>query len=653
MKNLISGMRLQRDNPKFLLAQYDALSSQIPILYILLIINALAVAITHINAAPLWLALYIPVALSVLCAIRAVWWQLNGKGKLNAEQAYRVMRRTIFAAGILTFCFAGWATALYQYGNAYQQGQIAYFLVVTGISCIFCLMHLPAAAIVTTATTFSTMVIVFMFSGNPVFQATATSVIFLAYPFLRVIHSYFQNFAGLVRLTEELGEKRAEAEEFNLINSRNALQDQLTGLANRRSFFRELQRQVRERPNEPPVVGLVDLDGFKPVNDVFGHSAGDMVLKETAIRFVGLMGGEGMVSRLGGDEFGIIFPNGMSQQRVSDLGQEFCSALRVPYEIPGGSIRISGSCGIVCPEGRDHSAEELYEKADFALYQVKSKRNGSVEFFSQDHEAILKQRHLIELELQGDQFAKELSLEYQPVIDLATGRVVGFEALARWNSIRFGRISPDAFVPAAERTAMIGKMTRILFAQALVGLATIPEPLRLSFNLSARDICDHETSMALLSMVNVSGIDPRRIEFEITETALLSDFDTAYEVIGLLRAAGITIALDDFGTGFSSLSHIHRLEFDKIKIDKSFVLQFEKDVRCMNITRSVASLCHNLGIDAVAEGVETAEIASALHACGVRLAQGYHFCRPLPLWQAIEFALESQADTIERSPLRA
>ncbi|PZM12036.1 putative bifunctional diguanylate cyclase/phosphodiesterase [Rhizobium tubonense] len=653
MKNLLSGMRLQRDNPKFLVAQYDALSSQIPILYILLIINALAVAITHIHAAPLWLALYIPVSLSVVCIFRIAWWQLNGKGKLNADQAYRVMYRTVYAAGILTFCFAGWATALYQYGNAYQQGQIAYFLVVTGISCIFCLMHLPAAAIVTTATTFSTMVIVFMFSGNPVFQATATSVIFLAYPFLKVIQSYFENFAGLVRLTEELGEQRAEAEQFNLVNSRNALQDQLTGLANRRSFFRELQRQVRERPNEPPVVGLVDLDGFKPVNDVFGHSAGDMVLKESAIRFVALMGGEGMVSRLGGDEFGIIFPHGMSPSRISDLGQEFCTTLREPYEIPGGSIRISGSCGIVCPEGTGHSAEELYEKADFALYQVKSKRNGSVEFFSQDHEAILKQRHLIELELQGDDFANELSLEYQPVIDLATGRVVGFEALARWNSARFGRISPDAFVPAAERTAMIGKMTRILFAQALEGLAAIPKPLRLSFNLSARDICDHETSMALLSMINTSGIDPRRIEFEITETALLSDFDTAYEVIGLLRNAGITIALDDFGTGFSSLSHIHRLEFDKIKIDKSFVLQFEKDIRCMNITRSVASLCHNLGIDSVAEGVETAEIAHALYASGVRLAQGYHFSRPLPLRQAINFALKSMGAENERDVLRA
>jgi diguanylate cyclase (GGDEF)-like protein len=653
MKSLISGMRLQRDNPKFLVAQYDALSSQIPILYILLIINALAVAITHMNAAPLWLALYVPVGLSVVCIFRIAWWQMNGKGTLNADKAYRVMRRTIFAAGILTFAFAAWAVALYQYGNAYQQGQIAYFLVVTGISCIFCLMHLPAAAIVTTATTFSTMVIVFMFSGNPVFQATAASVICLAYPFMRVIQSYFQNFAGLVRLTEELGEQRAEAEQFNLVNSLNALQDQLTGLANRRSFFRELQRRVRERPNEPPVVGLVDLDGFKPVNDVFGHSAGDMVLKESAIRFVALMGGEGMVSRLGGDEFGIIFPHGMSRERIGDLGQDFCATLRQPYEIPGGSIRISGSCGIVCPEGSGHSAEELYEKADFALYQVKSKRNGSVEFFSPDHEAILKQRHLIELELQGDDFAKELSLEYQPVIDLATGRVVGFEALARWNSARFGRISPDAFVPAAERTAMIGKMTRILFTQALEDLATIPRPLRLSFNLSARDICDHETSMALLSMITASGIDPRRIEFEITETALLSDFDTAFEVIGLLRAAGITIALDDFGTGFSSLSHIHRLEFDKIKIDKSFVLQFEKDVRCMNITRSVASLCHNLGIDSVAEGVESAEIAAALYASGVRLAQGYHFSRPLPLRQAIKFALRNQDARSEPDALRA
>ena len=153
--------------------------------------------------------------------------------------------------------------------------------------------------------------------------------------------------------------------------------------------------------------------------------------------------------------------------------------------------------------------------------------------------------------------------------------------------------------------------------------------------------------MALLAMIHRAGIDPRRIEFEITETALLSDFDTASETIGTLRAAGITIALDDFGTGFSSLSHIHRLEFDKIKIDKSFVMQFERDVRCMNITRSVADLCHNLGIASVAEGVESGEIASALHKSGVRLAQGYHFSRPLPLARVMEFIRRNEAETAE------
>ncbi|TCL75560.1 EAL domain-containing protein [Rhizobium sp. BK251] len=653
MKSFLAGLHLQRDNPTFLMAQYRALSSQIPVLYVLLVINALAVAITHIGTAPQWLALYIPVSLSIICLFRLCWWELQGKRVTDPATVYVIMRRTTVLAVVLSFAFGAWAVALYRYGDAYQQGQIAYFLVVTGTSCIFCLMHLPMAAIATTAVCFSTMVATFMFSGNAVFVATATSVIFLSVPFVRVINSYFQNFSGLVHLAEELKKKQAEAEELNVVNSTNALHDQLTGLANRRSFFVELQAMLAERPEEPPIVGLIDLDGFKPVNDLFGHSAGDHVLKETAARFLHLVGEDGLVARLGGDEFGLILPRGLERRQVADLGIALCSAVREPYDIPGGSVRVSGSCGIVYPEKRRHTAEELYEKADFALYQVKSKRNGSVEFFSPDHEKILSQRHVIELELQANDFGKELSLEYQPVVDLSSGRVVAFEALARWDSARLGRISPDAFIPAAERTAMIGKMTRILFAQALEALAVMPAQLRLSFNLSARDVCDHETSMALIAMVSRAGVDPHRIEFEITETALLSDFDTAYDVIGVLRAAGISIALDDFGTGYSSLSHIHRLEFDKLKIDKGFVMKFDREPRCVSITRSVASLCQNLGIAAVAEGVESAEIAEALRRMGVQLAQGYHFSRPLPLGEAIAFAAGRDRTAIGRRSLRA
>jgi diguanylate cyclase (GGDEF)-like protein len=574
---------------------------------------------------------------------RLCWWEINGKENVTPERALRLMRTTTGGAGILAFAFGGWAVALYQYGDASQQGQVAYFLVVTGISCVFCLMHLPMAATITTIITFSAMVLTFSFSGNPVFVATAISGLFLVLPFLRVINSYFQNFAGLVRLTEDLQKKQAEAEELNRVNSRNALQDQLTGLANRRSFFLCLERLLRKDPATPPVIGIIDLDGFKPVNDVFGHAAGDLVLKEAARRFLALVGDHGTVARLGGDEFGIIFPCGMTLKAVADLGQAFCAAVREPFEIPDGSVRVSGSCGIVYPGAGEYTAEDLYEKADFALYQVKSKRNGGVEFFSAEHEKILTRRHLIELELQANDFASELKLEYQPIVELKSGRVVGYEALARWDSPRFGRISPDAFIPAAERTAVIGRMTRILFGQALDALKVIPKHLRLSFNLSARDICDHETSMALLAMIHRSGVDPKRIEFEITETALLSDFDTADEVIGVLRAAGISIALDDFGTGYSSLSHIHRLAFDKLKIDKAFVMNFDRDARCMNITRSVANLCQNLGIASVAEGVESEEIAEELKAVGVRLAQGYHFSRPLPLELAIDYAVRREA----------
>ncbi|MBB3312953.1 diguanylate cyclase (GGDEF)-like protein [Rhizobium sp. BK196] len=640
MKNFIASLRLQKDNPKFLVAQFKALSSQIPILYVLLVINALAVAITHIKSAPLWLSLYIPVGLSIVCVFRLCWWEISGKENVTPERALRLMKVTLSGAVILTIGFGGWAIALYQYGDASQQGQIAYFLVVTGISCVFCLMHLPLAATITTVITFTAMIVTFLFSGNPVFVATAVSGLFLVLPFLRVINSYFQNFTHLVRLTEELKQKQAEAEELNLVNSRNALQDQLTGLANRRSFFLSLEKMLSKDPASPPVIGIIDLDGFKPVNDVFGHAAGDLVLKETARRFVSLVGDEGTVSRLGGDEFGIIFPSDMTFRAVSDLGLALCAAVREPFDISDGSVRVSGSCGIVYPDAGEYTAEDLYEKADFALYQMKSKRTGGVEFFSPEHEKMLTQRYLIELELQADNFAKELKLEYQPIVELRSGRVVGFEALARWDSARFGRISPDAFIPAAERTAVIGRMTRILFGQALDALKILPTYLRVSFNLSARDICDHETSMALLAMINRSGVDPKRIEFEITETALLSDFDTADQVIGTLRAAGISIALDDFGTGYSSLSHIHRLSFDKLKIDKAFVMNFDRDARCMSITRSVANLCQNLGIASVAEGVESEDVAEALKGIGVRLAQGYYFSRPLPLELAIDYAVQ-------------
>jgi diguanylate cyclase (GGDEF)-like protein len=632
---------LRRDQPKLLRAQVEALKVRVPILYVLLITNAAAVAATHIGTAPLWLATYIPGFLSLVCIIRIFWWKKLKPSAISVNQACSILNRTTALAVVLTIVFGVWAIALYTYGNAYQQGQIAYFLVVAGISCVFCLIHLPAAAILTAAITFNAMIFTFLFSGNPVFIATALSVVFLSYSFYTVILSYYENFASLVDLTEDLEKKHTELEILNDINSYNSLHDQLTGLVNRRGFFEYLDSILRQQGSKP-TVALVDLDGFKPVNDTFGHAAGDHVLKEAARRFREIIGTTGMAARLGGDEFGFVLPGAHDQETVATLANALCNALHAPFEIPDGTITISGSCGVVYSAPEIRTSEEIYNSADFALYQAKEKSRGGVEFFSQSHKEILGRNQAIEIALLSDQLSQELSLVYQPVLDLRTGKVTGFEALARWFSPVLGPVAPAEFIPLAERNGVINRITLLLLDQALDALKTIPADLHVSFNLSARDISDKNAAIAILAAVHTKAVNASRLDLEITETALLSNFETCSENIHLLRSAGISISLDDFGIGFSSLSHIHQFEFDKLKIDQSFVMDITSHVKSHNIIRSIASLCKGLKIISVAEGIETAEAFATIKALGVRHGQGYYFSKPLKLDDAIRFAKQRQ-----------
>ncbi len=638
---LMRATTLRRDQPKLLFAQVEALKVRVPIVYVLLITNAAAVSATHIGTAPFWLAAYIPGIIGLLSVMRIFWWKKLNLFGISVDEACDILNRTTRLAVGLTIIFAAWAVALYTYGNAYQQGQIAYFLVVAGISCVFCLIHLPAAAILTAAITFNAMIFTFLFSGNTVFIATALSVIFLSYSFYTVILSYYENFASLVELTETLEKKHTELEILNEVNSYNSLHDQLTGLLNRRGFFEHLDT-ILNSPDAKPTVALVDLDGFKPVNDTFGHAAGDHVLQESARRFQEIIGNRGLVARLGGDEFGFILSEELDQETVARLASGLCDALRAPFDIPDGSVTISGSCGVVYSTSKMRTSEDMYDSADFVLYQVKEKSGGSVEFFSQSHQEILGRNQAIEMALQSDQLSRELSLVYQPVLDLRTGKVVGFEALARWFNPDLGHVAPGEFIPLAERNGVINRITLLLLDQALDALKAIPAGLRMSFNLSARDISDKNAAIAILAAIHAKAADAGRLDLEITETALLSNFENCSENIHLLRSAGISISLDDFGIGFSSLSHIHQFEFDKLKIDRSFVMGVDTHVKSRNIIRSIASLCKGLKITSVAEGIETEEALEKIRTLGVRHGQGYYFSRPLQLADAIKFATEHQ-----------
>lgn len=626
-------------NERFAIAQYAALTRQIPILYVLLVVNAVALAWTHYGAAPTLQTVYIPGVLSLICVIRLAKWHLRRNEQPTAEQAIRKMRGTVVLAGIFSIGFGIWGVSLYPYGDAYQQSHIAFFLSIAAISCVFCLMNLPPAALVTAGSVFFILVGHFMFSGQPVFMAISISVCLISLAFIHVTHSNFDNFISIVRMSDILEQKQKETEQLGILNAKHALEDQLTGLHNRRSFFEKIDQELTKAAGgKPPIIGLIDLDGFKPVNDVFGHAAGDAVLVETARRFRKLLLPGTIVARIGGDEFGFILASDTDASEVLSIGNALCLALKDHFETPAGIARLSGSCGIVVSSERQATAASLIEQADFALYQAKNKQNGGVEIFSDQHTRLLHERTSIERELRIGDLRQEFYLAFQPIIDLKTGEVVSFEALGRWNNATLGEISPAAFVPIAERCGLINDVSLILLRKAIDALDQLPLDCRLSFNLSARDICNHIDALKILSLVERSGIATNRLEFEITETALLSNFETAERMISLFRSAGIKVALDDFGTGYSSLSHVHRLAFDKLKIDRSFVQQMESDARCRNIVKSVVDLSANLGIDCVAEGVETGAIAGQLKALGCTYGQGYHFDRPLSFQDALSLA---------------
>jgi diguanylate cyclase (GGDEF)-like protein len=617
---------------------------QIPVLYVLLVVNTAALAYTHFGSAPILLSVYIPGLLCGICALRLTLWLFRTARSHTATEARSQMRKTVVLSGILGLSFGSWAISLYGYGDAYQQSHIAYFMSIAGISCVFCLMSLPPAALITTGAVFCLLIAKFIFTGVPVFVAMSVSVFIVSFAFVQVTRLYFDNFANLVKLSEVMESKQKETEQLNQANIKHAFEDQLTGLANRRKFFDALDAELdRRRGAVPPVVGLVDLDGFKPINDVFGHAAGDAVLIETAKRFRAILPDDATIARLGGDEFGFILPMRTVRTDAESIGLAICHALKDHFVTPAGMAKLSGSCGMTVSNDVTATSHKLLEQADFALYQAKERQHGGVEIFSDRHVQLLEKRTSIERELQVADLREELYIELQPIVCLRDGTSTRFEALGRWHNATLGTVSPGDFIPIAERCGLINDVSLILLRKSLDALLMLPVECKLSFNLSARDICNHVDALKVLSLVERSGVAPSRLEFEITETALLSNFETAGKMISLFRAAGIKIALDDFGTGYSSLSHIHSLSFDKVKIDRSFVQRMTADQRSRNIVKTVVDLCANMQIDCVAEGVETEETAQELVKIGCAMAQGYHFSRPLSIALAVAHAEQGSA----------
>ncbi len=626
------------DDPELKRSQLKAFSSQLPLLYLILISSCVSLSVTHHNIAPVELSVYIPILLCSLCVLRLAYlWRARSRD-IPTEKIAGMLRSTLVVSGSVGLSFTIWALSLHPYGNAFAQAHVVFTIAITSIGCVFCLMHVRGAAALASASVIVPFAVVFGFRGDPNLTAMTISLALVSIAMLVVLFSNYRSFAGLALAKRDVLARQAETQRLNDENFRLANLDVLTDLPNRRRFFAEFEvvlEQARSY-NMPFTVGLIDLDGFKPVNDLYGHSAGDRILVEVGRRLKRLHGPAVFFARLGGDEFGLIMEGLHTDDDIRQFGKSVCAALSEPYTFADVALQLSGSIGFAICSEPALATDHLLECADYALYHAKQASRGSAVLFSAELETKIRRQGMIEQGLRHADLDAELSLVFQPIYDVKQARTIGLEALARWNSPTLGDVRPDAFIAVAERAGMICQLTDVLLRKALAEAVTWPGDVRVSFNLSMLDIASMEAVERLVSIVKDSGIDASRIDFEVTETAVMHDFEQACAALRTLKSLGSSIALDDFGSGYSSLSYVHKLPLDKIKIDRSFIAEIETDPACRDIVKSVVDLCRNLKLACIVEGTETAGQLWAMTEIGCWLMQGYLFSRPMPPSQISE-----------------
>ena len=414
----------------------------------------------------------------------------------------------------------------------------------------------------------------------------------------------------------------------------DALHDNLTGLPNRVFFQQRLADLLaRQRPSDPEIaVMLIDLDRFKEINDTLGHATGDLLLQEVATRLRRGVADRVTVARLGGDEFALLDPAQCGSDGAVALAKQLREELRQPFAYQDLELEVSATIGVAIAPGQGRDASTLLRRADVAMYAAKNTTTG-VAAYGENLDDYSPRKLALVGELRSVIDRDGLEVHYQPKLEMATGRVVGVEALVRWQHPVVGLVPPDEFVPIAERTGLIGPMTDFVLRSALAQCRRWEEAghdLTVAVNLSARSLLDADLVDDIDRALDISGVDVSKLVLEITETSLMSDAEYAMQVLNRLSAMGLTLAIDDFGTGYSSLSYLKRLRVDEVKIDKSFVLNMENDENDAVIVRSIIDLARNLGLRVVAEGVETTRTWVALREMDCDIAQGYVISRPLP-----------------------
>ncbi|MBA4777147.1 MULTISPECIES: putative bifunctional diguanylate cyclase/phosphodiesterase [Agrobacterium] len=427
--------------------------------------------------------------------------------------------------------------------------------------------------------------------------------------------------------------KRAEPQTLQV--SQNELQamaysDPLTGLGNRYRLRDKIRMLASERSSDPApfTVGIANIDGFKPINDLFGVQAGDEILCQVAHRLKACIPDGAIVTRHDGDEFAFVLPLVFERIGAERIGNMIKDVLSAPYDLGDRNVRLSSSFGFAIYPFAGDEFEDLLKSAETALYRSKRRGRGQITVYSREIAQEMKRATQLEQALRNAIITDAIDVHFQPIVRLEEAKVIGFEALARWNDPDLGFVSPAVFVPLAEERGFIDALSEALLRKAAEAALFWPRELFLSFNLSSAQLMDPSTADNILSILSRVGLDPHRLELEITETAVMTSADTAQRIISELQSAGVRISLDDFGTGQSSLGRLRDFTFDKVKIDRAFVSRISSDRPSEHIIKAIVAMCEGLDLEVVAEGIEERAEEEKLLALGCAMGQGYFYGRP-------------------------
>jgi diguanylate cyclase (GGDEF)-like protein len=435
----------------------------------------------------------------------------------------------------------------------------------------------------------------------------------------------FGGFRGhIVDVTRD----RQNAEEASQL----ATTDALTGLFNRRHMSNILKRTFAAfaAQRRPCAVMLIDLDRFKQVNDTLGHAVGDALLKQVAQRLIKVIGDKERICRLGGDEFQVIFPDVDDRGRLGDVAGRIITMLSEPYTIEGNRCFIGTSIGIAVSPFDGETVDDVVRNADLALYSAKHSGRGRFRFYSNEMLESAEQRRHLEETMHDALLTGQFEVHYQPLVSLSSNTVVGTEALVRWNNPESGMISPALFIPIAEESTMICRIGEWVLRQACEDAAKWPGRVRVAVNVSPVQFADPGFPRTVAMVLAATGLDPDRLELELTESVFLQEGEATTAMFKSLKGLGVRLVLDDFGTGYSSLSYLKDAPFDKIKIDQSFVRgAISNTNRNRAIISAIVALAEALGMDTIAEGVETFDQLEMVRDLKIGHVQGYIFSKPV------------------------